>query len=414
VSTTSWDVVVIGAGPAGLFAAAEAASRGRRTLLLEKNRRAGVKILASGGTRCNVTTSRPAREVGDAFGRAGARFLGRALATLDPDDVRALLAAGGVATHEEAMEKVFPNSGKATDVADALLRRQERSGARLATYAAVRGIAREPDGGLTVALADDAVRAHAVVLAVGGRSYPSTGTTGDGYTWARALGHTVTPTFPALVPLVVEDEALRALRGVAVEDAIVEAIDAQGRRLARSRRPLLLTHFGVSGPAPMDVSGPLLAAKEGGALVVDLAPGTEAAALDTALREAARRSGGRRVETALDLPLPRRLVVHLLARSGIPEDRRLAELARGERERLVANVKRLRLPVSDSLGFLKAEVTRGGVALDEVDPRTMESRLVPGLFIAGEILDLDGPIGGFNFQAAFSTGTLAGRHAGSG
>jgi hypothetical protein len=246
-----------------------------------------------------------------------------------------------------------------------------------------------------------------VVLTTGGRSYPACGTTGDGYRWVRALGHTVTPPRPALVPLTTKDPWVRGLKGIAVPDAEVRVTDAPGGKpRARGRGAMLFAHFGLSGPAVLDVSR--VVGGPGLALDCDLLPGTPVPALDEHLRTAASSSGNKKVEGILAEVLPRRLAAALVERAGLPPGRKTAELARDERARLVGVLKRLHLPVSGNLGFDRAEVTAGGVALGEVDPRTMESRIVPGLFIAGEMLDVDGPIGGYNLQAAFSTGWVAG------
>jgi predicted Rossmann fold flavoprotein len=391
-----------------------------------------VKILMSGGTRCNITNARGlrslrgvsgpidpaydprealgARSIQRAFGPAGA-FLGPALKALSVEDTVALFEAEGVATKVEANGKVFPVSDRAVDVLDALLRRFKRSGAVLRCGAPVVGV-EAVDGGFRVALADGPVGARRVVVAVGGQSYPGCGTTGDGYGIARRFGHRVVEPRPALVPIRVEADWVAGLKGLTVPDAVAAVVDAAGARRLERRESLLFAHFGLTGPSILDVSravarhdgeGPL-------ALALDFLPSTRAEALDQHLRESGR--AGRRVVAAL-IPdaVPRRLAEALVRSSGVPADRTGPELARDERRRLVLACKDLRLPVAGTLGFGKAEVTSGGVALDEVDPATLESRLCPGLFFAGEVLDLDGLIGGYNFQAAWSTGWLAGAAA---
>lgn len=409
--TPDWDVIVIGAGAAGLLAAARAAERGRRTLLLEKNRKPGVKILMSGGTRCNLTHATDARGIVQAFGMQG-RFLHSCLASLGPQDLVDLFEAEGVATKVEATGKIFPASDKAADVLQALLRRLGRSGAQIALDEAVQGLAREPDV-IRVATRSRTLTAGRVILTTGGCSYPGCGTTGDGYAWAQSLGHTVLSPRPALVPITTNAGWVHALKGVTVAHVAVNVCESCGT--ARSGAPvcrgsLLFTHFGISGPVVLDVSRQVTGHPRPSTLLLecDFVPSIDDAELDAELRRKAAVAGRRTAGALLPDELPRRLADALLAEAGIDAGQRAAELNSIARTRLVAACKHTHIPVSGTRGFAKAEVTAGGVALDEVDSRTMQSRIVPELFLAGEILDLDGPIGGFNFQAAFSTGWVAG------
>jgi predicted Rossmann fold flavoprotein len=404
-------VVVVGGGAAGLWAASGCAARGRSTLLLEKNRRVGVKVLASGGGRCNLTTTLPPAGVLDAFGREQGRFLSTGVRALPPLALRDAFARLGVPTHEEPLEKVFPDSQRARDVVDALVRRATSAGATIRTATPVVAIERR-GGALAVRTRDGDVLAESVVVSVGGRSYPKTGTTGDGYPWMEALGHTVTRLAPALAPLVVHLPWVQALRGIDVPDARL-VVERDGKVLAERRRPLLFTHTGLSGPGPMDVSRwfELAAPWHAPTLHVDFAPDLAEDGAREALRAAIAKDPAQRIGAALPGGLPARLVESLGRASGVPPERRAGETSKAERHALVLALKRCELPVAGTRGYDFAEVTAGGVALEEVDPGTMRSRVVPGLFVVGEILDVDGPIGGFNFQAAFSTAELAGRHA---
>jgi predicted Rossmann fold flavoprotein len=417
----AWDVVVIGAGAAGLVAAAGAAERGRRVLLLEKNTKPGVKILMSGGTRCNLTHAVDARGIVAAFGRQGS-FLHAALAALSPDDLVALFESEGVATKVEPGGKVFPASDRALDVLNALRRRLARSGATLALNEPVVDL-QPTDGGSTFAVTTThrGCAARRVVLTSGGQSYPGCGTTGDGYRWTAQCGHTIVPPCPALVPLRVDSRWAKALPGVTVPDVHVRIRGVGGdARLPHSadlsraerRGALLFTHFGLSGPAVMDVSRCVTAVFPGlhTTLDCDFLPDLTGPQLLEQLQAATTQQGKRHVAALLAQWLPRRLADALLTVAGVPAARNLAELSRAERSQLAQALKATPFPVVGTLGFDKAEVTAGGVALEEVRSNTLESKLVPGLFLAGEILDLDGPIGGYNFQAAFSTGWLAGQH----
>lgn len=428
-----YDVAVLGAGAAGLVAAIRAAELGARVVLIEKNRRPGVKILISGGTRCNVTNARglrrldavsgpidPAydtaqcrgvRAIQQAFGSGGA-FLGPALKAFDVDRTIRMFEEEGVATKIEGNGKVFPVSDRAADVLGALVGRLERSGAELRCLSPV-GRLRRCESEFVIDLADGPIRARRVILAVGGRSFPGCGTTGDGYAIAREFGHGIIPTRPALVPLRVAGDWVAGLKGIALPDVAASVHEASSGRLLQQRREaVLFAHFGLTGPAILDVSRAAARPDEAGSLELrlDMLPDLSRDALDQQIQAASRR-GRRPIATILPDSLPRRLADCLRERAGISPDRVGPELSRDERKRLLDVLKQLTLPIAGSLGFEKAEVTRGGVSLDEVEPRTLESRIVPGLHFAGEVLDLDGLIGGYNFQAAWSTGRLAGEFA---
>jgi predicted Rossmann fold flavoprotein len=426
---TLYDLAILGAGAAGLLAAIRAGEMGKRVVLIEKNRRPGVKILMSGGTRCNLTNARglrnlrvisgpidPAydprqaqgsRSIQAAFGENG-KFLGPALKALGVEATVELFEAEGVATKVEGNGKVFPASDRATDVLDALLRRLGRSGARLLTSAPATAV--DPtDDGFEIRLPDSSIQARQVVVAVGGQSYPGCGTSGDGYAIARRFGHMIVEPRPALVPLRVDAEWVPGLKGLTIPDLTASIRAPTGPALLERREAMLFAHFGLTGPAILDVSRAV--ARHDGPdrldLALDFLPDVRPETLSQTL-QAAARSGKRAVATLLPESIPRRLAEALLVSAAIPPGRTGPELSREERQRLIGALKGLRLPVSGTLGFAKAEVTSGGVALDEVEPATLESRIQPGLHFIGEVLDLDGLIGGYNFQAAWSMGWLVG------
>jgi predicted flavoprotein YhiN len=425
-----WDVIVVGGGPAGLMAACAAALRGRNTLLLEKNRTCGAKILLSGGTRCNLTHDCDRLGISTAFGPHG-RFLRSALAALGPQEVVACFAEEGVATKIEPGGKVFPATDRAADVLAALLARLRRSGS--ATVCGEPLCELQRDGPrLRLVTPQRTLRAESVVLATGGMSYPSSGSSGDGYRWAAALGHTIVTPLPALVPVTTHADWVRRLQGITLPEIRLRVVQLQdasqgdspvfverklgqspAKCLAERHGALLFAHFGVTGPAALDVSRAVSRHPQPERLVLecDLAPGLKAEAVEAAIREKCSVAGKRLAAGILEAWVPQRLSATIAQLSGLAPDRHAAELSRTERRALVRGLKRLEIPVAGTMGFRKAEVTSGGVALEEVDSRTMQSKLEPGLFFAGEVLDLDGPIGGYNFQAAFSTGWLAGRSA---
>jgi predicted Rossmann fold flavoprotein len=407
MSDNFWDVVVVGAGAAGLLAATRAAERGRRTLLLEKNRKPGVKILMSGGTRCNITHATDNRGIVEAFGPSG-KFLHSSLASLSVQAAIDLFEAEGVPTKVEETGKVFPVSNKAADVLDALLRRLHRSGAELSLSEPLLDM-KQSEAGFALTTPLRVIGARRVILAIGGQSYPGCGTTGDGYGVAARFGHTIVEPRPALVPLTLATPWIAQLRGVTLLDVAV-GIWEEKCKLVNRRGSLLFAHFGLSGPVILDVSRVVSRHPHPTQLVLELdfLPGMKEVPLDEFLRHEAIHSGKKLLSGVLASELPRRLCDMLLNHVGLPADRTAAGLSKVDRTRLVQSIKQLRLPITGTLGFGKAEVTAGGVALDEVDSRTLESKETPGLYIAGEILDLDGPIGGYNFQAAFSTGWLAG------
>jgi predicted Rossmann fold flavoprotein len=440
------DVAIIGGGPAGLVAAARAAERGRKTILFDKNREPGVKILLSGGTRCNLTHATDARGIVEAFGPNG-RFLHSALAVLGPQQVVELFEAEGVPTKVEPGGKVFPASDRAADVRDALLRRVERAGCTLAMGEPLVELTRtageadipvchedgrleclpycEKSAGFRLVTTQRSIEAEKVVLATGGQSYPACGTTGDGYRWAAALGHRIAPPHTALVPITSHAPWVLALQGVTLPDVSVEVIEnadipahpeidknvcPTGRPSARDRGALLFTHFGVSGPVILNVSHVVSGHPRPATLLLrcDLLPTLSETKLDELLIREQAAAGKRHAASLLDSWLPHRVGETVVVLSETSLELPVGEFSKSQRRRLVQTVKRLDIPVAGTMGFRKAEVTAGGVSLDEVDSRTMQSKIVPNLYFAGELLDLNGPEGGYNFQAAFSTGWLAG------
>lgn len=412
------DIVVIGAGAAGLMAAAQAAQRGTgRVMVVEKTNKAGTKILMSGGTRCNLTHDCDAEGIMRAFGRQG-KFLRQALAMLSPRDTVAMFHRLGLQTKVESTGKIFPVDNRAVGVRDALLRQAVEAGAEIHLGGGAVDL-KKVDGAFSIMTSDGELRARHVIVTVGGKSWPKCGTTGDGYGWLQGFGHTIEPLRPSLVPLIGGEAWSQELSGLTLDPVRLSVWRKTKSGERWEKRPLvereggfLFTHFGFSGPAVMDVSREVRFGESERAtrLTVNLLPSESAGSLQRMLADRRQRQGSQSVAALLAQWLPRRLAERLAARQGI-EDKPIAEVSKAAMTNLVNSVVAFELPVRATRGFEKAEVTAGGVRLKEIDPRTLESRLVPGLFVAGEILDLDGWIGGYNFQSAFSTGFVAGRCA---
>ncbi|MFW6180393.1 MAG: NAD(P)/FAD-dependent oxidoreductase [Spirochaetota bacterium] len=402
-SQRRWHVIVVGAGPAGLFCSLFC---GRGTLVLEKGPRACRKLLLTGGGRCNLSHAGDLQSLLSRYG-SGGEFLRDALSRFSSRDTAAFFKSRGLPLVTEDDGRMFPRAGGAAAVRDLLVRASREANALLVTGAPAGTVtARE---GFTVRAGGRVYRADNLVIAAGGMSYPSTGSTGDGYRIASSLGHTVVEPAPALTPLVVRDHPLSPLAGVALPEAGV-LLRRGGRRARADTGPVLLTHRGLSGPAVLDLSR---WARAGDEVVLDLAPGWSREELDGLPASSPGAEPVKRM-LAQRLGLPERLCALLLGRAGAFPGVSCSQLVRGARAALVQQIKALVLAVEGPEGFHAAMVTRGGVSLREIDPRTMGSRLVPGLFFAGEVMDVDGATGGYNLQAALSTGAVAGMSLASG
>lgn len=402
-------VAILGGGAAGLLAAASAASRlraagsGARVVVFEAAREPGRKVLVSGGGRCNVLPSREARErfVSSSPRRLVDRFLDRFPLAAQRAFFEELL---GAPLREEESGKLFPPTNRARDVRDALVAHARSAGAEIRTGAPVRGLARRDGGGFDVRLDGGTLSTSAVVLATGGRSVLAGGADAAGFDQASSLGHTVRALRPALVPLTGSSPAHAALSGVALEACVTAR---SGDESAAARGGFLFTHRGWSGPAVLDVSHVVTRAlAEEKPFSVTVSFGGDAESWDETLR-----AGSGSALSLLRRSLPERVAVLLLAEAGVAPETPLHRLTRQARRAVVSALTAFPLPVAGSEGYRTAEVTAGGVALEEVDPGSGGSRLVPGLFLAGEILDAVGPIGGFNFQWAWATGRTAGEGA---
>jgi len=402
-------VVIVGAGPAGLMAAIAAAERGRRAVVLEQLRRPGAKLLASGGGRCNLANTLPPAEFMARFGRQG-RFMQPALAAMDAAGLRRFLEALGVATHAPDGFHVYPVSDSAVTVQSALWRRARELGAEVRLGVRVAGLWMEAGRLRGLETSAGRVGARQVIVATGGRGYPALGGGAAGYDLARQAGHTVVEPTPALVPLVVREAFFRSCAGASLSSACVRIV-AAGEPRAGVAGEVLFTHTGLSGPVILDLSGDvaaLLRKQESVPLLLDLAPGTTPAQWRRRLEEWRASDPRKTVVGLLDRHLPRSLAAAVAALAGIGPTVRPTRVIVRSRDLVTKLLTALPLTVTGTGGWDLAMVTRGGVSLKEVDPRTLASRRVAGLSFAGEVLDLDGPSGGFNLQWAFSSGRLAG------
>jgi predicted Rossmann fold flavoprotein len=407
-------VIVVGGGAAGIIAAWRSASLQAPTLLLEKNERLGIKLHISGGGKCNITHAGLMHDVRMAFEPNEARFLRLPFLRFTNEDVLALLHQRGVETFARPDGRIFPVSGRAEDVVDALAWHARQAGAEIRCGTPVERI--ESEGGTIqgVRAQGNQLGASAVILATGGVSYPKTGTTGEGFRWAREMGHTLVPLRAALAPIYLDPTPPAEWSGVALRDCLLRA-RAAGKVISRWRGDLLFTHKGISGPTALAVSRDVALALERGpvALEADLLPDRPPEALAAELTSAEHRAARRGLRSLLDGWLPNRLVPALLARAEVDPATPLHQLPRPARNRLIQTLKSWPLGAARAVPLERGEVTAGGVSLEEVDPATMTSRKLPGLYLCGEILDLAGPVGGYNLQAAFSTGYVAGEAAAS-
>lgn len=404
-------VIVVGGGAAGLVAAWRAASLGHRVTLLEANGRLGVKLRISGGGKCNLTHDGPPRALLAAFTKEQARFLRPSLHAFGNEEVRDLLRREGVATYVRDNGRVFPldRPGSAAAVVAALESLIHRAGVEVRRGARVTGLlgcAPRLEG---VRLEQETLSGEVVVLATGGASYPETGTRGEVLDWLRGLGVPVRPWFPALAPIPLEAPR-PAWEGVALREGELRlSAGPEGRRLAAFAGDLLFTKTGLSGPAALELSQATERARRSGAAWLTYAPVADPPeSVDGALQAEARMNPRLLAATWLDRHLPERLVGPLLAEAGIPRDLRLKDLPRDTRKALVALVTALPLGIPRAVPLARGEVAAGGVDLAAVDPHTMALRGWENLRVCGELLDLDGPVGGYNLQAAFSTGFAAG------
>jgi predicted Rossmann fold flavoprotein len=417
-----YDTIVIGGGPSGMMAAIAAAEQGGRVLLLEKNAVLGKKLALTGGGRCNLTNSKPIGEIIENIPGNG-RFLHSALNRWDNQDIMAFFEGLGVELKEEDQGRIFPCSDDSQTIIAALERRLTGLQVDVSCGMGAKKVLSQEGVATGVELSSGVgVESPSVIVATGGKSFSSTGSSGDGYEFARILGHTVTPLTPGEVPLTSNDAFTdkNQLQGVSLQDVVITTLNAKGKKVVTQRGDLLFTHFGLSGPAALRSSTFMLneLANNGQArMSLDILPAQTLGEVTHGITVHAKTNGAKTLKNGLrSIPwesgfLPERLLQYFLANLGFDCERKLKTLTTAEIQSLAAGLKDFTVNITGSLPLDKAFVTCGGVAVKEVDPKTMESKRIRGLYFCGEVLDINGYTGGFNLTSAFTTGHLAGLSA---
>lgn len=407
-----YDIAIIGGGPAGLMAAGRAGELGARVILLEKNNRPGIKLLASGGTRCNITNaSDNPRAMAAKYGKNG-KFLLSALHRFGPEAVMDFFERRGVKLKTERAGRVFPVSDRSQDVLDALWKYVRHPNIEFRTGAPVREVITEEGAVKKVILeSGETVEAFQYIIATGGVSYPATGSSGDGLAWLGSMGHQIVKPLPGLTPIILNDAIVAELAGLSLHDIEVTAFEGK-KRIDSRLGDIIFTGNGMSGPAIHDLSKAVSQALPAEITIsVDLFPALEQFRFDHRLQSDFQANNNKQFKNSLVTLLPPKIAPVIIRLSGIDPEKRVNQVTREERLRLIELLKGMRFAVAGVAGFDRAIITVGGIALAEVVPKTMKSTIVDNLFLAGEILDLDGPTGGYNLQMCWSTGFLAGENA---
>ena len=401
-------VAVIGAGAAGMLAAGHAGEFGHSVDIFEKNNIVGKKIRITGKGRCNITNASDCEEhIENTPGNP--YFMYSALYKFPPDKMIELVESLGVPTKVERGKRVFPVSDKAADVSEALKKYMKKNGVKLHLEKGVKDIITE-NNKIKGIVTDDGKELDfdAVIVATGGLSYPTTGSTGDGYKFAKKAGHSVSKLMPSLVPLKSDDWICPELMGLSLKNSAIVIKNGKGKTIYKDFGEMLFTHFGVSGPMVLSASRHLLGRfNENITMYIDMKPALDMKALDNRLLRDFEKYINKDLRNALNDILPQKMIPVIIRLSGIDETKKIHDITKEERKRMEELIKGLPVHITGTAGFDMAVVTSGGVNTDEIDPSTMESRKIKGLFFAGEVLDVDAYTGGFNLQIAFSTGYTA-------
>ncbi|WP_090793819.1 NAD(P)/FAD-dependent oxidoreductase [Pelagirhabdus alkalitolerans] len=412
----NYDVVVIGGGPSGLMAAIASAEQGANTLLIEKGKKLGKKLEISGGGRCNVTSRLPKDEIIKHIPGNG-RFLYSAFSVFDNEDIIDFFEDLGVKLKEEDHGRMFPVSDSAKDVVKALINQLDNLNVTVKMQTKVEAIDFRQDHHTVILDNDEKIQVKNIVVAVGGKAVPYTGSTGDGYSWAKKAGHTITTLFPTEVPLKSNQAFIKnkALQGLSLRDVALTVKDSNDKSLVTHTMDMIFTHFGISGPAVLRCSQYVvkqwLTSNEPVKLLIDALPNTNEETLFQTFNQLMEQNPKKSIKNNLKGWVPERYFLFLLKETNIDPDINSANISREKIRALVEHLKRFEVYVHDSLPIEKAFVTGGGVSIKEVIPTTLASKLMEGLFFCGEILDIHGYTGGYNITSALVTGRLAGQNA---
>ncbi len=413
--TLKYDVIVIGGGPSGLMAAIAAAEHGAKTLLLEKGNKLGNKLAISGGGRCNVTNRLPQEEVIKHIPGNG-KFLYSAFSVFNNYDIIDFFEALGVKLKEEDHGRMFPVSNSAKTVVNALLNRLDELGVTIKTNTAVQAI-HYGENEHQVVLQAEKISTKSIIIAVGGKAVPHTGSTGDGYAWAKKAGHTITPLFPTEVALTSNEDFIKKkqLQGLSLRDVSLTVLNAKNKPIVSHQMDMIFTHFGVSGPAVLRCSQfvvkELLKGENYVKMVLDVLPNTSKDALQKELLTLCEKNPRKTIKNILKGIVPERFLTFILALNDIEATDHAANISKESIQKLCNTIKQFTFSVHGSLPMEKAFVTGGGVSIKEIMPKTMQSKRMPRLFFCGEILDIHGYTGGYNITSALVTGRLAGMNA---
>jgi len=411
MNTDSYDIAVVGAGAAGCMAAIRAGQLNKRVILLEKNEIIGKKILMTGRGRCNLTNSGKLDTFIEKFGRPG-QFLRNAFYAFSNEDVMDFFKSNGLELKSERQGRVFPATDSARSVTQVLEKCLEENKVDVRYKIRIRELRRDGEK-FTLDIPTGPVAAKKVILATGGASYKDTGSTGDGFQIAQTLGHAILPLEPGLVPLKTKETWVKEVQGLTLKN-IRLIFAAGGKKITSDIGELLFTHFGLSGPLILDLSADivrLLSKEKNMSLLIDLKPGIDSGEMEDKLLREVKEHGGREIKTMIASTLPLKLAPLILRLVEIDPHKKVHQMNKDDRRKLAKILKELPLTITGPLALEEAMVTCGGVSIKEINPRTMESRIIPGLYFAGEVIEGGAPSGGYNLQQAFSTGYLAGEGA---
>ncbi|MEI3321051.1 MAG: NAD(P)/FAD-dependent oxidoreductase [Eubacterium sp.] len=402
-------VLIIGGGAAGMMAAIAAAYNGNEVHVFEKNEKNGKKLFITGKGRCNITN---ASDIENHFANImrNSKFLYSAYHCLDSYGVCTMIESAGVETKIERGNRVFPLSDKSSDVIYALNKMMRDIGVNIHLKSEIVSVSKENEN---IILKEKNGKKHigdACIIATGGISYPVTGSTGDGYKFAEKIGHTITERYPSLVPFNIKEEFCKELQGLALKNVELKIQDETGKQYYSEMGEMLFTHFGISGPLVLSASGHISDKLKEHQFIakIDLKPALSNEALDKRILKDFEENINRNFNNSLDKLLPKKLIPVIVELSGINQYKKVHEITKEERENLVKLIKELKMSISGARGYNEAIITKGGVSVKDINPKTMESKIVPGIYFAGEVLDIDALTGGYNLQVAWSTGYLAG------